>query len=76
LGAPTLDAAGALSGLVALGDRLGAPRALRDLGMPESGIAPAADAVLAAVPPGNPAFVDLDRLVALVGAAWQGEEPR
>ncbi len=39
-----------------------------------SGIAPAAAAVLAAVPAGNPTPVTLDNLTALLHAAWEGEQ--
>ncbi|WP_425826032.1 maleylacetate reductase [Streptomyces fractus] len=71
LGAPT-----ATGGLAALYARLAPPTALKDLGMPRSGIAEAVDPVLAAVPEGNPAPVTRDRLSALLRAAWEGDLPR
>ena len=74
--AAALDADSATGGLARLRTRLDAPRALRDYGMPESGIVPAAEAVLAAVPPGNPAPVTLDNITGLLRAAWEGAEPR
>ncbi|GAB3292245.1 maleylacetate reductase [Parasphingorhabdus pacifica] len=63
-------------GLVALRGALEAPVALRDYGMPESGIGPAADAVLAAVPAGNPSPITTENLTALVRAAWEGDFSR
>ncbi|MFI0448844.1 maleylacetate reductase [Actinomadura sp. 6N118] len=70
------DAPSAGEGLAALRAELDAPVALRDHGMPEDGIAPAAKAVLAAVPLGNPAPVTEDTLTALLRAAWEGDLPR
>jgi maleylacetate reductase len=69
-GSPTAD-----EGLRALRQHLDAPVALRDLGMPEDGIAPAADSVLAQAPPGNPAPLDPDKLTSLLRAAWEGDLP-
>jgi alcohol dehydrogenase class IV len=74
--AAAFEAGDGLAGLVGLYTALGAPRALRDLGMPEDGIPQAAEAVLAAVPAGNPAPVTLDGLTALLTAAWKGDDPR
>jgi alcohol dehydrogenase class IV len=74
--AAAFEAGDGLAGLVGLYTTLGAPRALRDLGMPEDGIPQAAEAVLAAVPAGNPAPVTLDGLTALLTAAWKGDDPR
>ncbi|MFF3494460.1 maleylacetate reductase [Streptomyces sp. NPDC002795] len=71
LGAPT-----ATEGLAALYARLDAPTSLKELGMPQDGIAEAVDPVLAAVPEGNPAPVTRDRLSALLRAAWEGDVPR
>jgi maleylacetate reductase len=56
-----LDAPTAVEGLAALRAELDAPTALRDHGMPADGIAPAVEAVLAAVPAGNPATVTCDQ---------------
>lgn len=65
----------ATAGLRALRERLDAPRALKDYGMPEDGIARAVGPVLAAVPPNNPTPVDADNLTALLRAAWEGDLP-
>jgi maleylacetate reductase len=69
-GSPT-----AAEGLRALQEHLDAPVALRDLGMSEDGIAPAAHSVLAQAPPGNPAPLDIDNLTSLLRAAWEGALP-
>ncbi|MBW8793231.1 MAG: maleylacetate reductase [Streptomyces sp.] len=69
-GAPT-----AVGGLAALRETLHAPRALRDHGMPEAGIARAVAPVLAAVPAGNPTPVTEENLTALLRAAWEGSDP-
>jgi maleylacetate reductase len=74
--AAALDTDDALTGLVDLYALLGAPRALRDLGMPRDGITRATDAVLAAVPADNPVVVTREGLTALLNAAWEGEDPR
>ncbi|MCX4834817.1 maleylacetate reductase [Streptomyces sp. NBC_01016] len=74
--AAALDAPTATEGLAALYARLDAPTSLKELGMPESGIAEAVEPVLAAVPEGNPAPVTRDRLSALLRAAWEGDIPR
>jgi maleylacetate reductase len=74
--AHALDAPTAVEGLAALRAELDAPTALRDHGMPADGIAPAVEAVLAAVPAGNPATVSHENLTALLHAAWKGEQPR
>ncbi|MFE3167556.1 maleylacetate reductase [Streptomyces sp. NPDC059224] len=57
-----------------LAGRLGAPRALRDLGMPESGIERAAELV---VRDGywNPRPVERRAVTALLTRAWAGERP-
>jgi alcohol dehydrogenase class IV len=65
----------ATAGLAALRAAVDAPTALRDYGMPEDGIRPAAEAVLEAVPPGNPAAVTADDLATLLRHAWEGEPP-
>ncbi|HET9172235.1 MAG TPA: maleylacetate reductase [Actinospica sp.] len=76
--AAAFDAEDAVSGLRQLREELNAPRALRDLGplMPEDAIPAAAEAVLAAVPPGNPRPVTLEDLTELLHAAWEGSDPR
>jgi alcohol dehydrogenase class IV len=64
----------AASALFDFSGRLGAPRALRDLGMPESGIEQAAELV---VRDGywNPRPVDPAAVRALLTRAWAGEAP-
>jgi len=70
-----LGSATAREGLGALRARLDAPRALRDYGMPEDGIAKAVGPIMAAIPGNNPRTVTEDSLTALLQAAWAGEEP-
>ncbi|MEV4645523.1 maleylacetate reductase [Saccharopolyspora sp. NPDC049357] len=74
--AAAFDAPSAAAGLASLYTALEAPTALRDHGMPESGIEPAAAAVLAAAPSGNPRQLTSANLNALLRAAWEGEPPR
>lgn len=69
-GSPT-----ALAGLAELREKVDAPRALRDYGMPEDGIARAVPPILAAVPGNNPTSVTEHNLTALLRAAWEGSEP-
>jgi maleylacetate reductase len=57
-----------------LAGRLGTPRALRDLGMPESGIDRAVDLALAN-PYWNPRPLEREALRACVAAAWAGAPP-
>jgi maleylacetate reductase len=66
----------AVGGLAKLRGRLSAPRALRDLGMPEDGIEAAARSVVEAAPPSNPTPVTHDLIVTLLTAAWEGAEAR
>jgi maleylacetate reductase len=73
--AQAFGAATATEGLRSLRHVVGAPVALRDLGMPEEGIADAVDAVLKVVPRGNPTEVTHENLAALLRAAWEGEQP-
>lgn len=70
------DSDTALDGLQRLREQLDAPRALKDYGMEESGIPAAAEAVLAAVPAGQPVPVTAERLEQLLHDAWEGAEPR
>ncbi|MFI1028529.1 maleylacetate reductase [Streptomyces sp. NPDC020951] len=69
-GSPT-----AVAGLAALREALDAPRALRDYGMPEDGIARAVAPVLDAVPADNPTALTEENLTALLRAAWEGSDP-
>ncbi|MCX4614064.1 MULTISPECIES: maleylacetate reductase [Streptomyces] len=70
-----LSADDAASGLFDFAGRLGAPRALRDLGMPESGIEQAAELI---VRDGywNPRPVDRTAVRTFLTRAWAGETPR
>jgi maleylacetate reductase len=53
---------------------LGAPLSLRELGMPEEGIARAAEQAVAN-PYWNPRPIERDPVEALIRAAWSGERP-
>lgn len=64
---------GASAGLAALRQVLDAPRALRDYGMPEDGIAKALGPITKAIPAGNPTPVTDENLTALLKAAWAGD---
>lgn len=70
-----LPASDAATGLFDFTRRLGAPTALRDLGMPESGIVEAAERV---VQDGywNPRPVERNAVRTLLTQAWAGESPR
>ncbi|MGX1471675.1 UNVERIFIED_CONTAM: maleylacetate reductase [Streptomyces canus] len=61
------------AGLAALRDVLDAPKALRDYGMPEDGIAKALGPITKAIPDNNPAPVTDENLTALLKAAWAGD---
>lgn len=74
--AAAFDSADALTGLAALRSRLDAPRALRDYGMQEDGIEPAARAVVEAAPADNPTPVTIENITTLLRAAWEGADPR
>jgi alcohol dehydrogenase class IV len=71
--AGALGVTDAVAGLADLYAGLEAPRALRDLGMPESGIAAAAGLVAAAAPASNPRPVTRDDAERLLRRAWEGE---
>jgi alcohol dehydrogenase class IV len=62
-------------GLCDLAESLGAPTALKGLGMPEEGVAQAADLVLAD-PGWNPRPLEREPLIGLIGRAFRGEAPR
>lgn len=74
--ADAFDARTALAGLRELQRTLGAPRALRDIGLQESDIPAAVEDVLAIAPASNPTPVTRQILTALLHAAWAGEEPQ
>jgi alcohol dehydrogenase class IV len=69
--AAALDSKTTMTGLASLN----APRALRDYGMPQDGIAEAAAKILEAIPAGNPALVTEVGVTALIHAAWAGDQP-
>jgi alcohol dehydrogenase class IV len=71
--AAAFGTASAVDGLAALRRAVDAPRALRDLGMPENGITRAVAPILAAVPSNNPRPVNEENLTALLRAAWEGD---
>lgn len=71
--AAAFGTATAVEGLAALRAEVGAPRALKDYGMPEEGITKAVAPIMAALPAGNPAPVTEENLTALLRAAWEGE---
>lgn len=62
----------AVAGLVALAQRVGAPTALRDVGLREDQLDEAADLAAANVPAENPRAATRDDLAALLRTAWQG----
>lgn len=74
--AAALGAEDAVGGLDRLRTRLHAPTALKDIGLAEEDLEPAAELVLAAaVPASNPRPVSLDDARALLRAAWAGTAP-
>jgi maleylacetate reductase len=72
--AKALSVGEAATGLYDLAGRIGAKRALRDIGMPESGIARAAEMALAN-PYWNPRPLDLEAIRQLIANAWSGAPP-
>jgi maleylacetate reductase len=72
--ARALGAADAPSGLFALAGAVGAKRALRDIGMPETGIDAAADLAVAN-PYFNPRPLERDAIRDLIARAWAGDPP-
>jgi maleylacetate reductase len=73
--AAALGSKTAATGLADLYASLDAPRALRDYGMPQDGIAKAAATILEVIPAGNPALVTEASVGALLRAAWAGDQP-
>lgn len=69
-----MGAADAATAMQALARRLGAPTALRDLGMPEAGIGRTAELAVQS-PYWNPRAVDRDSLHGLLARAWAGAPP-
>lgn len=72
--AQAIGAPEATSGIYDLASSLGAPMALRDLGMPEEGIEAALRQTLAN-PYQNPRSLEVEALRALLTRAWQGLAP-
>jgi alcohol dehydrogenase class IV len=72
--AEALEAADAAQGVYDLASRLGAPRSLRELGMPFEGIEHAAQLATQS-PYRNPRAVQYDGVVTLIADAWHGRRP-
>ena len=73
--ARALGADDAAQGLFGLARALGAPIALKDIGMPESGLEQAAE-IAAAAPYWNPRPIERDGIRALLDDAFYGRAPR
>ncbi|MDO5368168.1 maleylacetate reductase [Kocuria sp.] len=75
-GAPSDEPApAASSALEKLREATNAPRALRDFGMPETGIAEAVERIMGVVPKDNPTPVTEENLKNMLHDAWSGETP-
>jgi maleylacetate reductase len=72
--AAALGAQDAAMGLYDLAGRIGAKRALKDIGMPEAGVARAAEMALAN-PYWNPRPLDHEAIRRLIARAWSGAPP-
>ncbi|GAA4728470.1 maleylacetate reductase [Nocardioides endophyticus] len=70
--ATALGANRADAGLAELYAVLDAPKALKEYGMPEDGIAEAVPAIRAAIPDNNPTPITEENITALLHAAWEG----
>lgn len=73
--ANALGGADAVGALTALRDRLGAPKALRDIGLRESDLDEAAELSVAAIPASNPRPATAGDVRTLLTAAWAGTAP-
>lgn len=73
--AEAFGADSALVGLLTLRDELGAPRALRDLGLRIDELPAAVQPIVDAAPAGNPTPVTATGIESLLRAAWAGKEP-
>ncbi|ALU73450.1 Maleylacetate reductase (plasmid) [Rhodococcus erythropolis R138] len=71
--ARALGAHSAVEGMESLVGELDAPRALRELGMPQDGISAALTPILDVIPANNPTPVDRDNLAELLFSAWSGQ---
>ncbi|WP_431814017.1 maleylacetate reductase [Kocuria sp. cx-455] len=69
------SAPAAVSALETLREATNAPRALRDVGMPEDGIAEAVERIMGVAPKDNPTPVTEENLTNLLRNAWSGEIP-
>lgn len=74
-GASGSSPADAVAGLNALRETLGAPRALKDHGMPEECIPEAVRLILPVIPASNPRTVTEENLEELLRAAYSGTSP-
>lgn len=74
--ARAFDSESAQGGLASLRRALEAPSALRDYGMPESGLTEAVDDIVAVAPASNPTPVTPEGIAALLRAAWEGDQPQ
>ncbi|MEO0999830.1 MAG: maleylacetate reductase [Pseudomonadota bacterium] len=72
--APVADTFGSLAGLWDFAAEVGAPRALRDLGLAEADLDRAAE-IAVANPYTNPRPFDRDAIRTLLQAAWEGTRP-
>jgi maleylacetate reductase len=72
--ARALHSANAPQGLFDLARQLALPRALADIGMPEEGIARAAEMAVRN-PYANPRPIDRAPIEQLIAAAWRGDAP-
>jgi alcohol dehydrogenase class IV len=72
--ARAVGAADGAQGIYDLAGRLGAPRSLRELGMPEAGIERAADLAVEN-PYWNPRPLERSAIRGLIARAWAGEPP-
>jgi maleylacetate reductase len=66
----------AIEGLQRLREVLDAPRALKDYGFTEAGIAEAVEVALPSIPASNPRTVNADNLALLLAAALNGDDPK
>ena len=73
--AHALGGTGAVRALTTLRDRLGAPKALRDIGLRESDLDEAAELSVAAIPASNPRPATAGDVRSLLTAAWAGTAP-
>ncbi|WP_111720439.1 maleylacetate reductase [Homoserinimonas sp. OAct 916] len=73
--ADALSAENAVDGLNSLRAAVGAPTALKDLGLSAEGINEAVQLILPAIPASNPRRVTEENLTALLGAAHAGTSP-